>query len=128
MRMELALWDTMFTSSDTTILTSEWIMFELSNNPLMQERLYNEIMGITRQDRMVTEDDIPSMPYLNAVVKETLRKYPPVAMLPARYADKDVTLGGYDIPKGWQVLVHYFINTTTPSHLLVLKQSQDVLN
>jgi hypothetical protein len=127
-RKELALWDTMFTSSDTTLLTSEWIMFELSNNPLVQERLYNEIMGVTKQDRMVTEDDIPNMPYLNAVIKETLRKYPPIAVLPARYVDKDVTLGGYDIPKGWQVLINYFVSATTPSHLLVLKQFKDVLN
>lgn len=117
-RKELALWDTMFTSSDTTLLTSEWIMFELSNNPLVQERLYNEIMGVTKQDRMVTEDDIPNMPYLNAVIKETLRKYPPIAVLPARYVDKDVTLGGYDIPKGWQVLIDYFINTTIQCTLL----------
>jgi ent-kaurene oxidase len=128
-RMELVIWDTMFTSSDTTLLTSEWILFELSKNPLVQERLYQEIVGITKQEGMVTEDDIPNMPYLNAIVKETLRKYPPVAVLPGRYADKDVTLGGYDIPKGWQVLLikNYFINTNhfISSHLLVLKQFQD---
>jgi ent-kaurene oxidase len=105
---ELVLWDTMFTSSDTTLVTSEWIMFELSSNPLEQERLYNEIMGITKQERMVTEDDIPNMPYLNAVIKETLRKYPPLAVLLGRYGDKDFTLAGYDIPKGWQVLVNIF--------------------
>jgi hypothetical protein len=87
---ELVLWDTMFTSSDTTLVTSEWIMFELSSNPLEQERLYNEIMGITKQERMVTEDDIPNMPYLNAVIKETLRKYPPLAVLLGRYGDKDL--------------------------------------
>jgi cytochrome P450 len=110
--MELVIWDTMFTSSDTTLLTSEWILFELSKNPLVQARLFDEIVGITKQERIITEDDIPNMPFLNAVVKETLRKYPPVAVLPGRYADKDVTLGGYDIPKGWQVLrINYFINT-----------------
>lgn len=85
-------------------------------------------MGITRQDRMVSEDDIPSMPCLNVMVKETLRKYPPVVVLPVQYADKNVTLGGYDIPKGWQVLINYFVSATTPSHLLVLKQFKDVLN
>jgi ent-kaurene oxidase len=75
-------------------------------------------MGITRQDRMVSEDDIPSMPCLNVMVKETLRKYPPVVVLPVQYADKNVTLGGYDIPKGWQVLIDYFINTTIQCTLL----------
>ncbi|CAM6028613.1 unnamed protein product [Sphagnum balticum] len=107
-RMELVIWDTMFTSSDTTLLTSEWVLFELAKNPLAQARLYEEIVGVTKQERMVTEDDFPNLPFLNAVVKETLRKYPPVAVLPGRIVDKDVTLAGYDIPKGWQVLVNIF--------------------
>ncbi len=117
-RMELVIWDTMFTSSDTTLLTSEWVLFELAKNPLVQARLYEEIVGITKQERMVNEDDFANMPFLNAVVKETLRKYPPVAVLPGRIVDKDCTLAGYDIPKGWQVLIiNYFINTTTHHHI-----------
>jgi ent-kaurene oxidase len=83
-------------------------MFELARNPAIQERLYKEVVDVTgghgyETTRMVTEDDIPSMPYLSAVIKETLRKYPPVPLLPSRYVGKDTTLGGYDIPKGWQV-------------------------
>jgi cytochrome P450 len=49
------------------------------------------------------ENDIPSMPYLNVVIKETFRKYPPIPLFPPHYVDKDITFGDYDILKGWQV-------------------------
>ncbi len=79
---------------DTSMVTTEWIMFELAKNLVVQECLYKEIFDVTSgQDlittRMVKEEDIPNMPYLSVVIKETFRK--------------DTTLGGYDIPKGWQV-------------------------
>ncbi len=106
--MEQLLWEPIPLSTDTSMVTTEWIMFELAKNPTVQERLYKEIIDVTcGQDqittRMVKEDDIPNMPYLSAVIKETFRKYPPIPLLPSRYVNKDTTLGGYDIPKGWQV-------------------------
>jgi len=52
---------------------------------------------------MVKEDDIPSMFYLSVVIKEIFWKYPPIPLSPPHYFNKDTTLGGYDIPKGWQV-------------------------
>ncbi len=52
---------------------------------------------------MVKENDIPNMLYLNVVIKETFRKYPPIPLFPPRYVDKDTTFGDYDILKGWQV-------------------------
>ncbi len=61
-------------SIDTNIVTIEWIMFELANNPIIPERLYKEIIDVTGgQDQittwMVKEDDIPNMPYLSALIK-----------------------------------------------------------
>ncbi len=113
-QLEQSLWEPIIESADTTLVTTEWIMFELARNPAIQERLYKEVVDVTgghgyETTRMVTEDDIPSMPYLSAVIKETLRKYPPVPLLPSRYVEKDTTLGGYDIPKGWQVGVKNWI-------------------
>jgi ent-kaurene oxidase len=112
-QLEQSLWEPIIESTDTILVTTEWIMFELASNPAIQERLYKEVVDVTgghgyETIRMVTEDDIPCMPYLSAVIKETLRKYPPVPLLPSRYVEKDTTLGGYDIPKGWQVLINIF--------------------
>ncbi|KAF2611338.1 hypothetical protein F2Q70_00013873 [Brassica cretica] len=40
------------------------------------------------------------MPYLEAIVKETLRRHPPGHFLLSHAAVKDTELGGYDIPSG----------------------------
>jgi len=106
--MEQLLWEPIPMNIDTSMVTTEWIMFELAKNLVVQECLYKEIFDVTSgQDlittRMVKEEDIPNMPYLSVVIKETFRKYPPIPLLPSRYVNKDTTLGGYDIPKGWQV-------------------------
>ncbi len=106
--MEQLLWESILVSTDTSMVTTEWIMFELAENPAVQERLYKEIIDVTCGEnqittRMVKKDDIPTMPYLSVLIKETFRKYPLVPLLPSRYVNKDTTLGGYDIPKVWQV-------------------------
>lgn len=102
-QLEQAIWEPIIETSDTTLITTEWIMFELAKNPDCQERLYKEIVDVVGTERMVTEDDLPKLKYLTAVIKETLRKYPPVPLLPSRNVDQDITVGGYNVPKGWQV-------------------------
>jgi cytochrome P450 len=108
LEMEQLLWELIPASIDTSMVTTEWIMFELAKNHVVQERLYKEIIDVTGgQDLlttwMVKENDIPNMPYLSAMIKKAFRKYPPIPLFPSRYVNKDTTLGGYDIPKSWQV-------------------------
>lgn len=102
-QVEMSLWEPIIESSDTTLVTSEWVMYEIAKDPKRQEKLLREIESVVGMERMVTEDDLPKMPYLKAVIKETLRQYPPVPIVPARLVEEDITLGGYDVPKGSQV-------------------------
>lgn len=107
-QLMMSLWEPIIESSDTTLVTSEWAMYELAKNPECQERLYKEVVSVVGTERIVTEDDLPHMPYLKAVIKETLRQYPPVPMVPSRLVEEDITLGGYDIPKGHEILVNLY--------------------
>ncbi|XP_009778849.1 cytochrome P450 77A1 isoform X2 [Nicotiana tabacum] len=83
--------------TDTTATALEWAVGRLIENPSIQKRMYEEIIN-TVGDRKVDEKDIEKMPYLNAVVKELLRKHPPTYFVLTHAVTEPVKLGGYDIP------------------------------
>lgn len=87
---------------ETTALSLSWLFYLLSQNPQVQQQLYDEI-DTTIGKRTVTLADLRDMPYLNMVIDETLRLYP-VGWLFVRFAAKDVRVGDYDIKQGDLVL------------------------
>ncbi|XP_010925438.1 ent-kaurene oxidase 2 [Elaeis guineensis] len=101
------IWEAIIEGSDTTLVTTEWAMYELAKNPKCQDRLYHEIQEVCGSE-MVTEEHLPQLPYLNAVFHETLRRYSPVPVIPLRYAHEDTQLGGYDIPAGMQIAINLY--------------------
>ncbi|PKI76332.1 cytochrome P450 78A7-like [Punica granatum] len=80
--MIAVLWEMIFRGTDTTALLTEWVMAELTLNLDVQERLQRELDKVVR-DRTSTliDSDIAKLPYLQAVVKETLRVHPPGPLL-----------------------------------------------
>ncbi|XP_058751746.1 cytochrome P450 77A3-like [Vicia villosa] len=83
--------------TDTTATAVEWGIAQLIDNPEIQEKLYQEI-NMTVGDKKVDEKDVEKMPYLQAVVKELLRKHPPTHFVLTHGVTEPTTLGGYDIP------------------------------
>ncbi|EAY79198.1 hypothetical protein EE612_052279 [Oryza sativa] len=90
--------------TDTTSTGLQWIMAELVKNPAVQEKLYAEINATCGGDDELLERNVRDkdnkMPYLNAVVKEGLRKHPPGHFVLPHKAAEDMDVGGYLIPKG----------------------------
>nr|TKS07549.1 hypothetical protein D5086_0000113140 [Populus alba] len=60
----------------------------------------------SRKRKMVEESDIKNLRYLQAIVKETLRLYPPGPLTGIREAMEDCSIGGYDVPKGTRLVVN----------------------
>ncbi|KAJ4720639.1 Cytochrome P450 [Melia azedarach] len=83
--------------TDTTATAIEWGIAQLIANPDVQAKLYDEIER-TVGDRKVDEKDVEKMPYLQAVVKELLRKHPPTYFSLTHAVTEPATLAGYDIP------------------------------
>ncbi|KAK6156308.1 hypothetical protein DH2020_010556 [Rehmannia glutinosa] len=88
--------------TDTTATAVEWAAARMIENPEIQSRLYDEIRT-TVGAKKVDEKDVENMPYLNAVVKELLRKHPPTYFLLTHAVTEPAKLGGYDILPGTNV-------------------------
>lgn len=81
---------------ETTALTLSWAWYMLSENPAAEARLHEELHGILA-GRAPELADFERLPYLRAVVNETLRLYPAAYIL-ARTSVAPCTIAGYDFP------------------------------
>ncbi|KAF2927269.1 hypothetical protein DAI22_06g191700 [Oryza sativa Japonica Group] len=103
-QLTMLVWEELIEAADTTLVATEWAMYELAKNPDKQERLYQEIREVCG-DETVTEEHLPRLPYLNAVFHETLRRHSPVPLIPPRFVHEDTKLAGYDVPAGTEQMV-----------------------
>ncbi|XP_051123395.1 cytochrome P450 71A6-like [Andrographis paniculata] len=92
--------------TDTTASLLEWAMAELIKNPEAMKKLQNEVRKAAEKSQEITEDVVDKMPYLKAVIKETLRLHSPIPLLVARQSTKDTKLMGYDIAAGTRVVIN----------------------
>jgi len=81
---------------ETTALSLAWTWYLLGKNPAAEARLHEELHA-TLAGRPAEASDLENLPYLNAVILESLRLYPPAYMM-ARTNVEPIRLGGYEIP------------------------------
>ncbi|CAL5047294.1 unnamed protein product [Urochloa decumbens] len=97
--------DLLVAGSGSTTSTVEWAMAELLQNPGCMEKVQEELKRVLGARTHVAESDISHLPYLQAVVKETLRLHPTVP-IGLNKAEATVEIQGYRIPKGTTVYVN----------------------
>ncbi|CAG2182576.1 unnamed protein product, partial [Oppiella nova] len=78
---------------ETTATTISYAAYLLAKNPESQERLFEESKRIFESKSDIDYDAIERLEYLNGVVMETLRLYPPALVL-TREASVDTVLAG----------------------------------
>ncbi|KAK9874852.1 hypothetical protein WA026_005668 [Henosepilachna vigintioctopunctata] len=82
---------------ETSSTTMTFCLYELSKNKSIQNKLRNEIRHVlTKYGDKLTYDAMMNMPYLDKVISETLRKYPPGTVL-LRTCTKRYKLPGTEI-------------------------------
>uniref|UniRef100_A0A8C6P210 Cytochrome P450, family 27, subfamily A, polypeptide 1.1 n=1 Tax=Nothobranchius furzeri TaxID=105023 RepID=A0A8C6P210_NOTFU len=84
---------------DTTSNTLTWTLYQLSKNPKVQDRLYEEVSTSLPADQIPTAAEVTRLPYLRAVIRETLRMYPVVPMNGRHMTERPVSVGGYLFPE-----------------------------
>uniref|UniRef100_A0A7N0V2S2 Flavonoid 3'-monooxygenase n=1 Tax=Kalanchoe fedtschenkoi TaxID=63787 RepID=A0A7N0V2S2_KALFE len=92
--------------TDTAATTVEWAMTELMKNPEKMKKATEELDGIIGRERWVEERDTPNLPYLDAIMKETMRLHPAATLLAPHLALEDCKIKNYDISKGTVVLIN----------------------
>lgn len=96
-----------FRGTDTVAILLEWILARMVLHPDIQAKAQSEIDSVVGADRLVSDSDIPKLPYLQAIVKETLRMHPPGPLLSwARLAIHDTHIGSHFIPAGTTAMVN----------------------
>ncbi|KAF7104356.1 hypothetical protein CFC21_105258 [Triticum aestivum] len=95
--------------TDSTIIVLEWVMAELLRNKPVMQKLQQEIRRHytkTSHLLMITEQDLPVMEYLRAVIKETMRLHPPGPLLVPRESMQHARVQDYHVPSGTRVIVN----------------------
>lgn len=100
------LLDLFVAGTDTTSNTLEWAMTEVLRKPDTMAKAKHELEKVIGKGIIVEEKDLMKLPYLQCIIKETLRIHPSIPFLIPRKLDNQVKLNGYTIPKGTQVLVN----------------------
>jgi cytochrome P450 len=87
---------------ETTANALSWALYLLAKHPEARAKVEAEIDALGRAP---SYDDLKQLPYTLAVLKETMRLYPPAYIL-ARRAIEDVAVGDHRIRKNSIVLVN----------------------
>ncbi|XP_037299368.1 cytochrome P450 4d8 [Manduca sexta] len=104
-------------ATDTSATAAALVAMMLSRHPNVQDKVYKELQKVFNDsDRPVTAKDLTQLHYLEAVIKETLRLYPP-APISIRKIDKDVTIpSGLTLVKGSSFLFHMWAINRNPQY------------
>jgi cytochrome P450 len=95
---------TMFVAGhETTANALAFALMLLGDHPDIDARAHAEIQTVLN-GKTPTAEDVRNLPFLEAIVKETLRLYPPAHIF-GRESVRELTLGNWKIPKGASVLM-----------------------
>lgn len=91
---------------DTSFVSLNWALSLLLNHNQVLKKAQEELDHFVGRERWVEESDTKNLVYLQAIIKETLRLYPPGPLSTPREAMEDCCLAGYHVPKGTILLVN----------------------
>lgn len=92
----------MLSGSEASIVVLVWAVSLLVNNPHVLRKAQEELNRIIGKERVVEESDLKYLVYLQAIVKETFRLYPPVPLNAYRTVmeDFEIANGNFHVPAG----------------------------
>ncbi|KAK7333890.1 hypothetical protein VNO80_30671 [Phaseolus coccineus] len=101
--------------TDTSISIIEWALAEMLKNPNILIRAQKEMDEVVGRQRLVLESDLPKLPYLQAICKETYRMHPSTPLSVPRVATEACNVNGYYIPKNTRLNVNIWAIVRDPN-------------
>jgi cytochrome P450 len=92
---------------DTTALTLTYTWYLLSQHPEVERRVHEELEAVCGGS-VPTMADVRRFEYLEWVLQEAMRLYPPVYVM-FREPQVDVRLGGYRVPEGSAIMLPQWV-------------------
>lgn len=110
-----------YAGSETAPYVLTMIIYSLCRYPEVMERLQKEIdkaaVRPASENRLISFDEVKDLPYLNAVIQETLRLYPvPGMVLPRRVPKGGAMICGYYFREGIDVGLNYWATRTNEKY------------
>ena len=103
-----------FAGHETTAHALTWTWYLLAKNPDKVAKMREELTRVLG-GRNATVEDLPELPYLEMVVKESLRLLPSVWAY-ARQAQRDLVIEGYEIKKGQTITISHIAMGRNPKY------------
>ncbi|RIA97960.1 cytochrome P450 [Glomus cerebriforme] len=96
LRHNLAIF--MLAGHDTTANSLTTILYLLAVHKDVQKKVRDEILHVLGDDLTPNSEQQKELKYMNMVINENLRLYPPVATLPRRFTSQEIKFRNYVIP------------------------------
>ncbi|OVA11724.1 Cytochrome P450 [Macleaya cordata] len=105
-----AIFEAYLLGVDSTSSTTAWALAFLVREPKVQDKVYQELKNFTVNNgrEMLKVEDINKLPYLQAVIKETMRMKPIAPLAIPHKACRETSLMGSKIDKGTRVMVNIY--------------------
>ncbi len=101
----MLMMDVVVGGAGTTLASLTWFILYIAMHEDVQRKIHEEIDAVIGNDRIPNLGDVLHMPYLQSTLCEVQRVS---GMIPfaASSAIRDITIGGYEIPKGTFVVIN----------------------
>ncbi len=106
---------------ETTANALTWLWYLVGQHPGVEARMRTEVQEAL-QGRTPTVEDLAKLQYVERVIQESMRLYPPAWAI-ERQAVSDDVVGGYRIPAGAVVMISPYVLHRHPKHWADLEGS-----
>jgi len=102
---------------DTTQTTAGFVSYTLARYPVVQQKVYEELLVFLKDDpmRLLADDELNQLTYLEAVIRETLRLYPTVPYF-GRKLRTEIKIGAYTFPKDVEIMISPYLMGRNPKY------------